>query len=247
MIILPGMRSGRSPFWVPPPAPPAPPLELGIMEHNGNRYSAWNTWSAIVLPIAGGASPVKSGDLLVAFLAIDSDGINQFTNITADTGWVMKGIRSRTNGGGAVMVKVCDGTETTPTSMAINGSAQAWGYEVFRIEGADPTTAVHGDTYLNWDSNSTNFTPNSITTTKSGCLHLTFCVGGWAAFTFTVPAPYTEEFDRAGNGGSGWTSFCGGSYIQPEAANQPAGNHVCSAGLNRSLLHHMAIAPWNAV
>ncbi len=242
MIIMPARPrlAGRSPFWTPPPDPPPPALELGIAEKTGHNYSAWGQSSTINLPVTG----VKSGDILVALLGIDSDQYLHWTLNAYDSanGWSLRHTRSRANGGGAVLTKVCDGTETSPTSMGISGSSQAWTYEVYRIEGADPSVVPHKNAWTGYDSNSTWFGSGAVTTTVDGCLLLTHVVGGWAPYSFTVPAPYVEEYDRTGGSGSGWTSISGASYIQPTAGAISI-VHTCNAALWRSLLVHLAFKP----
>lgn len=238
MLIMPNRcvyTTGRSQFWMPPPSAP---LVLGIAEKTGHNYSAWDQTSNINLPITG----VKSGDILVAMLGIDSDAFSQWTVNNVPSGWSVRAQASRQNGGGAVVTKVCDGTETSPVVMGISGSSQAWTYEVFRIEGADPNVVPHKITQASYDTNSTWFGSGSVTTTVDGCLLLTHVVGGWAPYSFTVPAPYTEEYDRTGGSGSGWTSISGASYIQPTAGAISI-IHTCSAGLNRSILTHTAFKP----
>lgn len=241
MILMPGMKNARSSFWVPPPPPP---IELGIVDQGGVAYSSWNYWSAINLPLTAGGG-VKSGDVLVCNLAIDSDAYLQWNILQYDTGWSLRTERSRANGGGAVLTKVCDGTETSPTSMAIGNweTAQSWSYHVYRVEGADPSIAPHKHSANGYDSNSTWMGVPSITPTVDGCLLLTHVVGGYGGQNFSTPAPYTEEYDQTNGGSTGsWVSTTGASYIQPTAAAiQPI--HYCSGSIWRSLLSHMALKP----
>jgi hypothetical protein len=217
------------------------PLTLGIAEQISVAYSAWGQSSTINLPVTG----VKSGDILVAMLGVDSDAYLQFSYNQYDSaaGWQLRGSRVPANGSGAVLTKVCDGTETSPTSMGISGSAQSWSYTTYRIEGADPNPVPHKFSLNGYDSNSTWFGAPTITPTIDGCLLLTHVVGGWGSFNFSTPSPYTEQYDQTNGGSTGaWISMAGASYIQPTAgAIQPI--HYCSASIWRSCLAHIAFKP----
>ncbi|MEE8606717.1 MAG: hypothetical protein V3S55_03855 [Nitrospiraceae bacterium] len=241
-LIAPTARvHGASRHWRKWPDPPAPALELGLVEQYNNAYSSYNTWSSIVLPL----TDVKSGDVLIAELSIDSDLPGQWSMGTYDTGWVLKGWRSNQYGGGATLMKVCDGTETSPTSMGFTGSGttQSWAYHVYRVEGADPSTTPHAFGQNYYGSNSTWFGTPSLTSTVSGCLWLSHVMAAYPNGTFTVPAPWTEEYDSTTGGGTGnWHSHSGASYLKPGiGADRPI--HTCSISVKRGYLSLIVLKP----
>lgn len=228
MIILPGrpkVTLGRSQFWVPPPAPP---LVLGIIEESGQDYSAWGQTSNINLPITLG---VKSGDMLVLELSLDSDAYLQYSFNNYPAGWSLRGSRVRAHGAGATFVKVCDGTETTPVVFGISGSVQSWSYHAYRVEGAEPDLAHVQHANRGWDSSDSYFVTSTLTPPVDGCLLLSHVVASYGGKTWTVDGPYTETYDRTNGGATAsWISSAGASYMQPTAAATNANHHPSATG-----------------
>jgi hypothetical protein len=232
MIIMPGMKSGRSSFWTPPPVPP---LDLDVYAQgaaNGGTSSSLN------LPFPSG---IIANSLLLAMLAPDSDATNQFS-FNTPAGWTLIHSRVRTRGAGAVFWKLASGSESGTENFSISATTQTWTGNMYRIEGHHATSPIDKSNATGFDSNSTWFGCNALTATYDNSLHCHYVVGGWGPYAFSTPANYTQQFDRSPGSGGGYTSNAGNTRRLATAASQQPIS-TCTASLWRSLLSHVIIRP----
>lgn len=235
-LLLSGLKSVRTAFWVPPPLP------LGVYE-----VTVGGTGGAGSVNVVVPSGCVAERSLLWVHVSMDSAGLNSF-DITGPVGWVRRGERVQTRGAGAVFSTIVTQAmiDAGVQTFSISSSSQPWVWQCARIEGHDIDDPIDQSTTRNFESNSTFMSPNPLTASLAGSMHMYSVTGGWGGANFAQPSLFTEIWDRntGGSSSSHVSGAAGYRIIDTPASIQPA--PTCTLSIHRSMLHQTTINPFPA-